>query len=133
MTAEVIAAWSGSAVSSRVLDVAAESAERRGSTLRVVLGWDFLDQPGGVFDPALTPERVNEQLEDALAPTRGRHPGIDIVGEARMGWAPSIIAEVAEHSDVLVVGRSEKTGARFGDWSPDVLLRRVRIPVIYVP
>ncbi|MEY4372833.1 MAG: hypothetical protein RL219_1602, partial [Actinomycetota bacterium] len=42
----IVAAWSGSDASARVLDVAAELAEQRGAPLRVLLGWDFIDQPG---------------------------------------------------------------------------------------
>jgi hypothetical protein len=34
---------------------------------------------------------------------------------------------------MLVVGRSDKVKGHFGDWSPDVLVRRVRVPVVYVP
>lgn len=120
-------------MSNRAVEVAAGFAERRGAPLRVVLGWDFLDQPGYAFDPEITPEKVQRTLEDAVASVRERHPSVLITCDALMGWAPSVVTEAAEFADLLVVGRSAKTKGHFGDWSPDVLVRRVRIPVVYVP
>jgi len=129
----IVAAWSGSDASARVLDVAAELAEQRGAPLRVLLGWDFIDQPGSGFDPEITPEKVQHLLDAAVAPVRERHPGLVITCEAKMGWAPAVVCEAAESAVLLVVGRSTKTEGHFGDWSPDVLVRRVRVPVVYVP
>ena len=120
-------------MSTRAVELAAGFAERRGAPLRVLLGWDFLDQPGSQFDPEVTPEKVQRFLDDAMAPVRERHPHIRISCEARMGWAPAIVCEAAELAELLVVGRSNKTKGHFGDWSPDVLVRRVRVPVVYVP
>lgn len=133
MTRPVLVGWSGSEVSNRAVEGAAGFAERRGTSLRVVLGWDFLDQPGYHFDPEITPEKVQRTLEDAVAGVRQRHPSLLVTCEALMGWAPSVVTEAAEFADLLVVGRSAKTKGHFGDWSPDVLVRRVRIPIVYVP
>lgn len=133
MTRPVLVGWSGSEVSTRAVEVAAGFAERRGTALRVVLGWDFLDQPGYDFDPEITPEKVQRMLEDAVAPVRARHPGLVVTSEALMGWAPSVVCDASEFADLLVIGRSDKVKGHFGDWSPDVLVRRVQIPVVYVP
>ena len=133
MTQPILAAWSGSDVSARVLEVAGQLAEQHGVPLRVMLGWDFIDQPGTGFDPDITPEKVQAMLDDAVAPLREQHPGLVITSEAHMGWAPSVICDAAEFASMLVVGRSSKTHGHFGDWSPDVLVRRVRVPVVYVP
>ena len=129
----VLVGWSGSEVSHRALAVAAEIADQRGAPLRVVLGWDFLDQPGYEFDPDITPEKVQRILEEAVAPIRARYPTLLVSCDALMGWAPAVVVDAAELADLLVVGRSAKTQGHFGDWTPDVLVRRVRIPVIYVP
>jgi hypothetical protein len=129
----VLVGWSGSEVSNRAVEVAAGFAARRDAPLRVVLGWDFLDQPGYAFDPDITPEKVQRTLEGAVAGVRERHPSLLITCDALMGWAPSVVTEAAEFADLLVVGRSTKSKGHFGDWSPDVLVRRVRIPVVYVP
>lgn len=133
MSRPVLVGWSGSEVSTRAVEVAAEFAERHGVALRVVLGWDFLDQPGYDFDPEITPEKVQRTLEQAVAPVRKRYPGLIVTCDALMGWAPAVVADAAEFADLLVVGRSDKVKGHFGDWSPDVLVRRVRIPVVYVP
>lgn len=133
MTRPVLVGWSGSEVSNRAVEVAAGFAERRAVPLRVVLGWDFLDQPGYEFDPQITPEKVQKTLERAVAGVRERHPSVLITCEALMGWAPAVVTEDAEFADLLVLGRSDKTKGHFGDWSPDVLIRRVRVPVVYVP
>jgi hypothetical protein len=133
MTQPILAAWSGSDVSVRVLEVASQFAEQRGVPLRVMLGWDFIDQPGTGFDPEITPEKVQKMLDDAVAGLREQHPGLVITSEAHMGWAPSVICDAAEFASMLVVGRSSKSEGHFGDWSPDVLVKRVRVPVVYVP
>jgi hypothetical protein len=133
MTRPVLVGWSGSAVSNRAVEAAAGFAERRGVSLRVVLGWDFLDQPGYEFDPEITPEKVQKLLEQAMAPVRERHPNVVMTGDALMGWAPAVVCDAAEFSSMLVVGRSDKVKGHFGDWSPDVLVRRVHVPVVYVP
>jgi len=133
MARPVLVGWSGSEVSTRAVDVAAGFAERRSVSLRVVLGWDFLDQPGYEFDPEITPEKVQKILEQAMAPVRARHPQLVVACDALMGWAPAVVCDAAEFADVLVVGRSDKVKGHFGDWSPDVLVRRVHIPVVYVP
>jgi nucleotide-binding universal stress UspA family protein len=133
VTRPVLVGWSGSEVSNRAVEVAAGFAERRGAPLRVVLGWDFLDQPGYEFDPQITPEKVQKTLEKAVAAVRARHPGVLITCDALMGWAPAVVCDAAEFADLLVLGRSDKSKGHFGDWSPDVLVRRVRIPVVYVP
>lgn len=133
MSEPIVAAWSGSDASGRVLEVAAQLAEQREVSLRVLLGWDFIDQPGSGFDPEITPEKVQALLDAAVAPLRARHPSLVITCEAKMGWAPAVVCEAAESASMLVVGRSSKTEGHFGDWSPDVLVRRVRVPVVYVP
>lgn len=133
MDRPVLVGWSGSEVSNRALDVAAEIAHHRGVPLRVVLGWDFLDQPGYEFDPQITPEKVQRVLEAAVAPIRVRYPELLVTCDALMGWAPAVVCDAAELADLLVVGRSAKTAGHFGDWTPDVLVRRVAVPVIYVP
>jgi hypothetical protein len=97
------------------------------------LGWDFLDQPGRDFDPEITPEKVQKRLDDAVVPVRLRHPELLITCDAVMGWAPAVVCDASEFADLLVIGRSDKAAGHFGDWSPDVLVRRVRIPIIYVP
>lgn len=133
MARPVLVGWSGSEVSTRAVEVAAGFAERRGAPLRVVLGWDFLDQPGYEFDPEITPEKVQKFFEQAMTPLRERHPRVVVTCDALMGWAPAVVCDAAEFADVLVVGRSDKVKGHFGDWSPDVLVRRVHIPVVYVP
>lgn len=129
----VLVGWSGSVVSTRAVEVAAGFAERHNVPLHIVAAWDFLDQPLEHFDPNISPEKVQAEVEAMAAPVQARHPGVEIHCEARLGWPPAVICDAAEDADMLVVGRSEKTSGHFGDWSPDVLLRRVRIPVVYVP
>lgn len=133
MTQPILAAWSGSEVSARVLAVAGQLAKQHAVPLRVLLGWDFIDQPGPAFDPEITPEKVQKILDDAVAPIREQYPGLVITAEAHLGWAPAVVCEAAEFASMLVIGRSAKTSGHFGDWSPDVLVRRVRVPVVYVP
>lgn len=120
-------------MSDRALAVAAEIAHHRKAPLRVVLGWDFLDQPGYDFDPEISPEKVRRILDDAVAPMRARYPDLLITCDALMGWAPAVVTDAAGLAGLLVVGRSAKTAGHFGDWAPDVLVRRVPVPVVYVP
>lgn len=133
MKRPVLVGWSGSEVSTRAVEVAAGFAERHRVPLHIVAAWDFLDQPGVHFDPNISPEKVQAEVETMSVAVRERHPGVEIQCDARLGWPPAVICDAAEDADMLVVGRSLKTQGHFGDWSPDVLLRRVRVPVVYVP
>ena len=102
--------------------------------LRVVLGWDYLDQPNDAkWDAGFTAEQAHERVEAAVATLRRAHPGATVSAEAQLGWPPTIVAEAAADAGLLVVGRSQKTNGHFGDWSPDALIRRVGCPVVWVP
>jgi nucleotide-binding universal stress UspA family protein len=129
----VIAGWSGSSVSERVLETAAGFAERSGVQLRVVVGWDFLEQPGAEWDPHVTAEAIQGRLDEAAAAVRTQHPRLVVVGETRMGWPPTIVAEAAREASMLVIGRSAKTEGHFGSWSPEALVRHVHCPIVFVP
>lgn len=133
MKRPVLVGWSGSAVSDRAIEVGAGFAERHQVPLRVVAAWDFLDQPGPGFDPNVSSEKVLAAIEAAAVPVRARHPGVEMHCDALLGWPPAIICDASEDADLLIVGRSDRTKGHFGDWAPDVLLRRVRIPVVFVP
>lgn len=133
MKRPVLVGWSGSEVSSRAVEVAAGFAERHRVPLQIVAAWDFLDQPGAHFDPNISPEKVQAEVDTMSVGVRARHPSVEVRCDARLGWPPAVICDAAEDADMLVVGRSLKTQGHFGDWSPDVLLRRVRVPVVYVP
>jgi nucleotide-binding universal stress UspA family protein len=128
----VVAGWSGSKGSDRALDVAAGFAERHAVPLHVVLGWDFLDQPME-FDPHLTAEQVEALLADAVARVQAAHPAVAITSQALLGWAPTVVREAAAQADLLVVGRSPRASGHFGEWSADVLIRRVPCPIVFVP
>ena len=132
MNGPVLVGWSGSAVSDRAVELAAGFAERHGIRLRVVLAWDFLDQPGPKWDPEISAEKVQSQLEAAVRPVKVRHPGVPVVCDAMLGWPPAIVCDAAADAGLLVVGRSEKTVGHFGDWSPDVMIRRVKCPIVFV-
>jgi hypothetical protein len=64
---------------------------------------------------------------------KSRHAGLAVTSEAVLGWAPSVVRSAAATAALLVVGRSEKTKGRFGEWSPDTLGRHVRCPIVFVP
>jgi hypothetical protein len=130
----VVVGWSGSAVSARAMAVAAEFAEHHGQPLRVVLGWDYLDQPNDdKWDPEFTAEKAQARLDAAVSGVRRAYPHVAVTAEAQLGWPPSIVADAANDAGLLVVGRSDKTRGHFGEWSPDALVRRVQCPVVWVP
>ena len=132
MNGPVVVGWSGSAVSDRAVELAAGFAERHGVALRVLLAWDLLDQPGSTWDPEISAQKVQAQLDAAVGPVRMRHPDVPVVCDAVLGWPPTIVCDAADSAGLLVVGRSQKTVGHFGPWSPDAVIRKVACPVVFV-
>jgi hypothetical protein len=129
----VVVGWSGSAASDRALDVAAGFAQRHHWNLEVVLGWDYLDQPGHAFDPHVTAADVRGRLEAAVAPWRARLADVDVAATAELGWPPAVVRAAARDAELLVLGRSADPAASAGPWGPEALLRKVDTTIIWVP
>ncbi|WP_328958373.1 universal stress protein [Kitasatospora purpeofusca] len=110
---EVVVGVDAGAPSDTVLDFAFREAELRGARLRAVHGWNlpasfavvgFL--PSGT-ETAQLQAAEEKALAAALAGHRARYPQIEVVEQARLGAARTLV-EDTEDAALLVVGRRRR-------------------------
>ncbi|MGW7611025.1 universal stress protein [Streptomyces sp. NPDC054766] len=95
----------GSAESLAAAHWAAEEAQRRKLTLRVLHAWPLL-----VPEPALLPAEVDQNywakriVDNALSELQARHPGLSVVGELVADDAQQALLKAAAESEMVVLG-----------------------------
>ncbi|MFE2109474.1 universal stress protein [Kitasatospora sp. NPDC059463] len=137
---EVVVGVEATAPDDAVLDFAFHEAALRGARIRAVHGWDlppafavvgFL--PSGT-EVAQLQAAEEKALAAALAAHRERHPEIEVVEQARLGAARTLVEDSAG-ADLVVVGRRRRPhdlGPRLGRIAHAVL-HHAQAPVAVVP
>lgn len=123
-----------------LIEFAFDAARRRGTTLRIVHGWN--PPPyyayGTPANPALhealalTDARA---LAEAVGPWRQKHPDVEVVEESRYGSAAVHVVDAAREASLVVVGRRirrSSLGAHIGHVTHAVL-HHCAAPVAVVP
>ncbi|MER5355960.1 universal stress protein [Kitasatospora sp. NPDC002551] len=138
--AEVVVGVEATAPDDAVLDFAFREAALRGARIRAVHGWDlppafavvgFL--PNGT-EMAQLQAAEEKSLAAALAAHRERHPDIEVVEQARLGAARTLV-EDSVGAALVVVGRRRRPhdlGPRLGRVAHAVL-HHAQAPVAVVP
>ncbi|WP_425554849.1 universal stress protein [Kitasatospora putterlickiae] len=123
-----------------VLDFAFHEARLRGARVRAIHGWDlppafavvgFLPSGAEMAQLQVAEEKA---LAAALAAHRERHPGTEVVEEARLGAARTLVEDSAGAA-LVVVGRRRRPhdlGPRLGRIAHAVL-HHAQAPVAVVP
>ncbi|KPI05287.1 UspA domain-containing protein [Actinobacteria bacterium OK074] len=117
-----------------------EEADRRGTALRIVHGWN--PPPYYTYNIAadlelhgdFTRERT-ATLTEALRPWRQKYPTVEVVAEARYGTPGNHLVDAAREASLVVVGRRVRRGtlgARLGPVTHAVL-HHSPCPVAVVP
>jgi nucleotide-binding universal stress UspA family protein len=87
----------------QVLEAAFAEAAARGSSLRVAHGWKV---PAAYDDlRAQWSAEDDAHITSAMTDLRERHPDVDVRVDVHNEWPPEVLADVANSSDLLVVGR----------------------------
>ena len=103
----VVVGVDGSAVSVGALDWAAQQAERTGSTLEIVLAWNWPGTYGwnlplsDDYDPATDAHNAAAAL---AADTKRAHPERSITTRVELGYPAPLLVEASKGADLLVVG-----------------------------
>jgi nucleotide-binding universal stress UspA family protein len=103
----IVAGIDGSKPSLEALRWAVRQAEVTGAVLEVLTTWEWPSSYGWAaatpedYDPAGDAAAV---LDQALAPLRDRHPGIEVVTTVRQGHPAPALVESSKEADLLVVG-----------------------------
>ena len=104
----VVVGVDGSDSSVAALEWAARQAELTGAVLQVVTSWEWPTAVGWAaapvpddYQPGEDAERV---LQDAIAPVRAAHSGIDIRTTVVEGHPAPVLVEASRGADLLVVG-----------------------------
>ncbi|MDY0813903.1 universal stress protein [Kitasatospora purpeofusca] len=137
---EVVVGVDAGAPSDTVLDFAFREAELRGARLRAVHGWNL---PPAFAVVGFLPSAVEtaqlqaaeeKALAAALAGHRARHPHTEVVEQARLGAARTLVEDTADAA-LLVVGRRRRPhdlAPRLGRVAHAVL-HHARPPITVVP
>lgn len=97
---------------------ALEAAALRGKSVTTVTSWNVEVENGVVVTEPGSPEwetvdqRYRQMAERTIAKDREAHPDIDVVVEVHHGRAADVLVEVAQGSDLLVVGSRGRGGFR---------------------
>lgn len=134
MTGTIVVGLDGSVGSKVALQWAVEEARLRGSVLRAVHVWSYLDQPEGEFDPAYGEGDARRVLDESLA-------GLDVEVEVEVERvvvndlpARGLLA-AAKGADLVVVGALGAGGFEgllLGSVSQQVA-HHATCPVVIVP
>ncbi|MFD4878168.1 universal stress protein [Streptomyces sp. NPDC058420] len=98
-----------------VIEFAFAEAARRGTTLRVVYGWNLPPYYayGFALDAGLHDELSREEtdsLTEALRPWRHKHPDIEVFLEPRVGSAADHLVDASREASLVVIGRRIRRG-----------------------
>ncbi|MGQ4431337.1 MULTISPECIES: universal stress protein [unclassified Streptomyces] len=99
-----------------VIEFAFAEAALRGTTLRVVYGWNLPPYYayGFALDAGLHDELSREEtdsLTEALRPWRQKHPGTEVFLEPRVGSAADHLVDASREASLVVIGRRIRRGA----------------------
>jgi nucleotide-binding universal stress UspA family protein len=103
----IVVGVDGSAVSGGALEWAAQQAERTGSTLEIVMAWNWPGTYGwnlplsDDYDPAADARKAVGELG---ADTKRAHPELPIVTRVELGYPAPLLVEASQGADLLVVG-----------------------------
>jgi nucleotide-binding universal stress UspA family protein len=132
---KIVVGCDGSPSSAGALEWAARQAQLTGSTLEVIMTWQWPPSLGWSlpvpddFDPEAD---VRQVLEDAVAPVRERHPAVPIETTVENGHPAPVLVEASKGADVLVVGsrgHGEFAGMLIGSVS-EYCTTRAHCPVL---
>jgi len=112
----VVLGLDAGAPSDTVIEFAFAEAARRGTSLRVVYGWNLPPYYayGFALDAGLHEELSREEtdsLTEALRPWRQKHPGTEVVLEPRVGSAADHLVDASREASLVVIGRRIRRGA----------------------
>ena len=106
-TGRIVVGIDGSPSSLDALAWAARQADLTGSSLEIVMTWEWPSSLGWAvpvpddFDPE---EDVRKALETAVAAVRAEHPDVSIDPRVVSGHPAPILVEASKGADLLVVG-----------------------------
>jgi len=107
-----------------VIAFAFEEASRRGTSLRVVHGWNLppYSAYGLPADPELNAELGRQEaaaLTEVLRPWRQKYPDVEVAEESRSGSPANHIIDASRDASLVVVGHSApQGGSAQPGWSP---------------
>jgi nucleotide-binding universal stress UspA family protein len=105
--ARIVVGVDGSPSSVAALDWAARQAELTGSSLELVMSWEWPTTYGAPFafpadySPADDAQKV---LDDAATALRAAHPGVDIHASLAEGHPAPVLVDASKGAQLLVVG-----------------------------
>jgi nucleotide-binding universal stress UspA family protein len=106
-TGRIVVGVDGSASSLAALDWAARQAEFTGSSLELVMAWEWPTSYGAPFvfqtdwNPAADATKV---LDEAVAEVRAAHPGVDLHTSVVEGHPAPTLVGASKGAQLLVVG-----------------------------
>ncbi|MFI6463076.1 universal stress protein [Streptomyces sp. NPDC050538] len=112
----VVLGLDADAPSDAVIEFAFAEAARRGTSLRVVYGWNLPPYYayGLALDAGLHDELSREEtdsLTEALRPWRQKHPEIEVALEPRVGSAADHLVDASRDASLVVIGRRIRRSA----------------------
>ena len=112
----VVLGLDAGAPSDTVIEFAFAEAARRGTSLRVVYGWNLPPYYayGLALDAGLHDEISREEtdsLTEALRPWRQKHPEIEVALEPRVGSAADHLVDASREASLVVIGRRIRRNA----------------------
>ncbi|MDG9687570.1 universal stress protein [Streptomyces sp. DH18] len=123
-----------------VLDFAFRAAAAHGVPLRAARAWSlpamFTNQSGvlGLSNRPGELERDHrEELTALLKPWRRRHPEVTVTEHIQRGFAAEMLVTLAAGAQLLVVGRSSRTGSRYVGHVVHSTLHFANAPIALVP
>ena len=130
----VLAAIDGTSSSAGVLEVAFDTASRRGGDVTVVQVMETGNPHRGNIPQRLVPDpAATDRLAGLVAPWRRRHPAVPVVQELLIGDPASLLIERSTTAEVVVVGArgADPWRSGLGEISQS-LLHHAPVPVIVV-
>jgi len=136
-THRIVVGVDGSDSSMAAVEWAAHQAELTGSTLEILMTWEWPTSYGwsppvsGEYDPA---HDAATALAEAVKPVRASHPGVDMVSTIVEGHPAPHLIEASKGADLLVVGsrgHGEFTGMLVGSVS-EHCVANAHCPVVVV-
>ncbi|NEC67548.1 universal stress protein [Streptomyces sp. SID9727] len=123
-----------------VLDFAFRAAVAHGVPLRAARAWDlptmFTNQSGvmGLSNrPAQLAEDHRRALVTLLRPWRRRYPDVTVTEHTEVGFAAEMLVSLAAGAQLLVLGRSSRTGSRYVGHVVHSTLHFANAPIAVVP
>ncbi|MBW8793412.1 MAG: universal stress protein [Streptomyces sp.] len=117
------------------------AAARRGTSLRVVHGWNppyYFDTYGTAADVGLREEPAQQEssvLTEALGPWREKFPAVEVIEQSHYGTPGDHLVDASREACLVVVGRRPRRGSLGIHIGPvtHAVLRHSTAPVAVVP